>query len=210
MTDTTQTAEAVPTGDKIALDINEIQKILPHRYPFLLIDRVIELVRKERIVALKNVTINEPFFAGHFPGAPIMPGVLIIEAIAQALVFAHQAMQAIGAEDPLLGIPTTYYAAVQLSGPVTVVDDPAGLAAILRRQLASAQPGVAVATPEATHASRLPSIRGLRLHIEQVRAKFKYGGNVDAAHRQAVAERLAARNGPGDAAAAAHTLRRLA
>ncbi len=84
MTDTAQTNEVVSTGEKIALDINEIQKILPHRYPFLLIDRVLELARKERIVALKNVTINEPFFAGHFPGAPIMPGVLIIEAIAQA------------------------------------------------------------------------------------------------------------------------------
>src|SRR5213075_3586800 len=59
-------------------------KILPHRYPFLLIDRVLELKRKERIVAIKNVTINEPFFVGHFPGLPIMPGVLIVEAIAQA------------------------------------------------------------------------------------------------------------------------------
>src|SRR5579862_199696 len=84
MTNTAQTAEVVSTSLKIALDINEIQKILPHRYPFLLIDRVLELVPKERIVALKNVTINEPFFTGHFPGAPIMPGVLIIEAIAQA------------------------------------------------------------------------------------------------------------------------------
>jgi len=69
---------------RTVLDINEIQKILPHRYPFLLIDRVIELTRKQRIVALKNVTINEPYFAGHFPGFPIMPGVLMVEAIAQA------------------------------------------------------------------------------------------------------------------------------
>jgi len=66
------------------LDINDIQRILPHRFPFLLIDRVIDLRHKQRIVAIKNVTINEPFFAGHFPGTPVMPGVLILEAIAQA------------------------------------------------------------------------------------------------------------------------------
>lgn len=65
-------------------DINQILSILPHRYPFLLIDRIVELERKERIVALKNVTVNEPFFAGHFPGNPIMPGVLTVEAMAQA------------------------------------------------------------------------------------------------------------------------------
>src|SRR5207248_867122 len=62
----------------------EIQRVLPHRYPFLLIDRVVEITPRERIVALKNVTANEPFFVGHFPGFPIMPGVLIVEAIAQA------------------------------------------------------------------------------------------------------------------------------
>jgi 3-hydroxyacyl-[acyl-carrier-protein] dehydratase len=66
------------------LDIQEIMSILPHRYPLLLIDRVIEMERKKRIVAIKNVTINEPHFAGHFPDFPIMPGVLIVEAIAQA------------------------------------------------------------------------------------------------------------------------------
>src|SRR5690242_9005038 len=74
--------QAEPT--RTTLDIREIQRILPHRYPFLLIDRVIELERKQRIVALKNVTINEPFFGGHFPDFPIMPGVLMVEAIAQA------------------------------------------------------------------------------------------------------------------------------
>jgi 3-hydroxyacyl-[acyl-carrier-protein] dehydratase len=66
------------------LDINQIKAILPHRYPFLLIDRVLEIERKKKIVAIKNVTINEPFFAGHFPEFPIMPGVLIVEAMAQA------------------------------------------------------------------------------------------------------------------------------
>jgi beta-hydroxyacyl-ACP dehydratase FabZ len=65
------------------LDINEIQSILPHRYPFLLVDRIVEL-EAERIVGVKNVTLNEPFFAGHFPAFPVMPGVLIIEAMAQA------------------------------------------------------------------------------------------------------------------------------
>jgi 3-hydroxyacyl-[acyl-carrier-protein] dehydratase len=78
---TSPVTEAAP---KMALDIHDILKILPHRYPFLLIDRVLELKRRERIVAIKNVTINEPFFNGHFPGLPIMPGVLIVEAIAQA------------------------------------------------------------------------------------------------------------------------------
>ena len=66
------------------LDSRAIQAILPHRHPFLLVDRVTELVPRERIVAVKQVTVNEPFFAGHFPGAPVMPGVLIIEAMAQA------------------------------------------------------------------------------------------------------------------------------
>src|SRR5271163_5146551 len=69
---------------KQTLDIVEIMAILPHRYPFLLIDRVIEMERKKRVVAIKNVTANEPHFNGHFPGYPIMPGVLMVEAIAQA------------------------------------------------------------------------------------------------------------------------------
>jgi len=66
-----------------AMGIEEIMKVLPHRYPFLLVDRILEMEGDKRIVGLKNVTINEPFFAGHFPGHPIMPGVLIIEAMAQ-------------------------------------------------------------------------------------------------------------------------------
>jgi 3-hydroxyacyl-[acyl-carrier-protein] dehydratase len=75
--------ESTPTATS-SLGITEIMEILPHRYPFLLIDRVLELVRMQRIVAIKNVTINEPFFQGHFPTYPIMPGVLIVEAMAQA------------------------------------------------------------------------------------------------------------------------------
>src|SRR5512146_3216420 len=71
-------------AERKTLDIGEILQILPHRYPFLLIDRVIDIDRKKRIVAIKNVTVNEPFFTGHFPNYPIMPGVLIVEAIAQA------------------------------------------------------------------------------------------------------------------------------
>jgi beta-hydroxyacyl-ACP dehydratase FabZ len=71
-------------GLKKMYDIQKIMGFLPHRYPFILVDRVVELESGQRIVALKNVTINEPFFQGHFPGVPIMPGVLIVEAMAQA------------------------------------------------------------------------------------------------------------------------------
>ena len=68
----------------MTMDIHEILKRLPHRYPFLLVDRVLDYSVGERLRALKNVTINEPFFQGHFPGHPVMPGVLIIESLAQA------------------------------------------------------------------------------------------------------------------------------
>ena len=68
----------------MAMDIKEIMSIIPHRQPFLLIDRVEEIVEGESVTAIKNVTYNEPFFAGHFPDQPVMPGVLIVEAMAQA------------------------------------------------------------------------------------------------------------------------------
>ena len=66
------------------VDVTRIQELLPHRYPFLLVDRVLELEPNQRILAVKNVSINEPFFQGHFPGHPVMPGVLVLEALAQA------------------------------------------------------------------------------------------------------------------------------
>jgi 3-hydroxyacyl-[acyl-carrier-protein] dehydratase len=72
------------TTTPITMDIHDILKRLPHRYPILLVDRVVELVKGERIRAIKNVSINEPFFLGHFPHRPVMPGVLILEALAQA------------------------------------------------------------------------------------------------------------------------------
>ena len=84
MPDEPETALAPAPAVPKQMDVTEIQRILPHRYPFLLIDRVIEITPRQRIVAIKNITVNEPFFNGHFPGFPIMPGVLQIEAIAQA------------------------------------------------------------------------------------------------------------------------------
>jgi 3-hydroxyacyl-[acyl-carrier-protein] dehydratase len=83
----------MPDGlSRTAFDIQEILGFLPHRYPFLLIDRIVEFEPQKRLVAIKNVTINEPFFQGHFPGHPIMPGVLVIEAMAQAggIIMMHE------------------------------------------------------------------------------------------------------------------------
>jgi 3-hydroxyacyl-[acyl-carrier-protein] dehydratase len=86
------------------MDIHEILKQLPHRYPFLLVDRVLELDKGKRIQALKNVTINEPFFVGHFPHRPVMPGVLMLEAMAQAA-----ALLAFDAVDKTPDDKTVYY-----------------------------------------------------------------------------------------------------
>jgi 3-hydroxyacyl-[acyl-carrier-protein] dehydratase len=84
MSETANTADDFSGGKIGPLDVKQIQGILPHRYPFLLLDRVVEIDRRKKITALKNVTINEPFFTGHFPAEPLMPGVLIVEAMAQA------------------------------------------------------------------------------------------------------------------------------
>jgi len=75
------------TEHDVSIDVREIMRSLPHRYPFLLIDRIVELELNKRVLALKNVTANEPFFMGHFKDYPVMPGVLIIEALAQAAGF---------------------------------------------------------------------------------------------------------------------------
>jgi transcriptional regulator len=133
----------------------------------------------------------------------------VLLAVSGDWTFVPSSWKAIADEDPRRGIPTTYYASVQLSGPVTLVDDPDDLATLLRTQLGTFQPDESVVDP-LEHGAKLRMIRGLRLAIEDVRAKFKYGGNVDSAHRRAVAERLARRDGPGDAIAREHLVRRLA
>jgi transcriptional regulator len=122
--------------------------------------------------------------------------------------YVPSSWKAIGDEDPALGIPTTYYASVQIVGAARVVDDSEGIAEVLGIQLSHLQPDINVVDPM-EHGSRLRAIRALRLEITAVRSKFKYGGNVDAAHRLAVANRLAERDGPGDRAAVSHLRRRL-
>jgi transcriptional regulator len=136
----------------------------------------------------------------------------VLLSVAGDWAFIPSAWKAIGTEDPLLGIPTTYYAAVQFTGRATVLDEresPGSVAGILRRQLARLQPEVPVADPSDAHSAKLQGILGISIAVEEVTAKFKYGGNVDGTHRLAVVERLRERDAPGDAAAAEHVLRRL-
>ena len=102
------------------LDINEIMKILPHRYPFLMVDKIVEVEHGKRCVGIKNVTINEPFFQGHFPGHPVMPGVLIIEAMAQVA-----GIMAYLASDEATRAKVTYFMAIdnaRFRKPVTPGD----------------------------------------------------------------------------------------
>ncbi len=119
--------------------------------------------------------------------------------------------KALEGEDERLGIPTTYYAAVQFIGTATVLDERRqahSVAPLLRRQTEFFQPDVDIADPAEVHAKQLGAILGIIIDVDEVRAKFKYGGNVDIDHRRAVADRLDARRGPGDRVAAAHLRRR--
>jgi transcriptional regulator len=137
---------------------------------------------------------------------------VVLLSVADDWAFIPSSWKAVGAEDPALGIPTTYYGAVQLTGTATVHDErtsPGSVAAILRRQLAAFQPEIDAADPGEAHASKVLGIVGIEIRVEQVAAKFKYGGNVDGAHRRAVVERLHERGAAGDEAAAGHVVRRL-
>jgi transcriptional regulator len=131
-------------------------------------------------------------------------------SVAGDWAFIPSDWKAIGHEDPTLGIPTTYYAAVQLKGHAEVRDSPDAIADVLLRQLAAFQPSTPVADPLVAHAGKLNSIRAVVLSVEEVAAKFKYGGNVDRDHREAVIDHLRTRRGPGDLSAASHAERRLA
>jgi transcriptional regulator len=123
-----------------------------------------------------------------------------IMSVAGDWAFIPGAWKAIDDEDPARGIPTTYYAAVQVTGECVIESEPEDVASVLTTQLRLLDPGGEYVEP-AEHGAKLRAIRGIRLTIETVRAKYKYGGNVDEPHRAAVAEHLVARDGPGDRAA---------
>lgn len=177
-------------------------------------------VREVPVVVPTQYVLDTASSAGEFPDVllhlarpnPVWAAFderpLAVLSIASDWAYVPSEWKAIGDEDPALGIPTTYYAAAQLVADVEVVDDDEGKVEILRAMLATLEPSVAHADPS-VHVRRLPGIRGIRLRVRDVQGKFKYGGNVDVAHRMQVAERLASRNGPGDAAARAHLLRRV-
>lgn len=128
-------------------------------------------------------------------------------SVAGDWAYVPAAWKAIGDEDPRRGVPTTYYAAVQFAADTEIVDDEAGKAEILRLQLADTEPGSDAVDP-LEHGRTLNGIRGLRLRVTEVRAKFKYGGNADDAHRTSIIGHLHQRGGPGDTAAATHLRRR--
>ncbi len=128
-----------------------------------------------------------------------------VMSVAGDWAYIPGAWKAIGDEDPRRGIPTTYYAAVQLIGEAHVLHEPESIAAVLRRQRAALEPEADYIDPLG-HGAKLRGIRGIDLAIREVRAKFKFGGNVDQAHRDHVARLLQQRQGPGDAAAVVRLL----
>jgi transcriptional regulator len=164
-----------------------------------------QFVLEDRTVWLHLVRANPVF-------AALEENSRVILTVAGDWAFIPSAWKAIGEEDPRLGIPTTYYGAVQLAGRATVHDErkwPGSVATILRRQLARLQPEFPVADPAEAHSAKLQGILGVSIAVDDVTAKFKYGGNVDEPHRRAVVDLLRQRDGPGDAAAAGHVMRRM-
>jgi transcriptional regulator len=136
----------------------------------------------------------------------------VLLTVVDDYAYVPSAWQAVPGTPTELGVPTSYYATVQLSCDVEVIDDPDAKAAILRGQLAHHEPDGGYLEPDVVHEHfrrRLPGIRGLVLTVTSVRAKFKYGGNKEPAHRELLAEHLAERDGPADAVAREHLLRRL-
>ena len=118
-------AEPPAPGSEPALDVNMIMKVLPHRYPFLLVDRILTLEPYERVIGIKNVTVNEPFFQGHWPSMPVMPGVLIIETMAQVasvLIFGDQNSEYPGSLAFFLGIDRVKFRRMVVPGDQLVVE----------------------------------------------------------------------------------------
>jgi transcriptional regulator len=140
--------------------------------------------------------------------AAIEENPLVILAVIGDTAYVPGGWKAIGAEEPELGIPTEYYAAVQLTARVELLAGPEATFDVLRRTIAVFEAPGALADPQ-VHRAKLVAIRAARLHPVEVAAKFKFGGNVDVAHRLAVADRLAQRGAPGDESARAALLRRL-
>ena len=106
MDDATQTE--LPPVDIAVVDVKQLQQMIPHRYPFLLVDRMVDVRHGHSAVGIKNVTVNEPFFQGHFPGHPVMPGVLIVESMAQTA-----AALVISTLGPEIGIPIVYFMSIE-------------------------------------------------------------------------------------------------
>ncbi|OYV41290.1 MAG: 3-hydroxyacyl-[acyl-carrier-protein] dehydratase FabZ [Acidocella sp. 20-61-6] len=106
MDDATETG--LPPIDRAVIDIKQLQQMLPHRYPFLLLDRLVDVRHGHSAIGVKNVTVNEPFFNGHFPGHPVMPGVLIVESMAQTA-----AALVISTLGPEIGMPIVYFMSIE-------------------------------------------------------------------------------------------------